>query len=52
MYLNSSDGSYQNVLLVVIVTMFIETPVLIANSVDPDQTPQSVANVPFMGREA
>ena len=48
-YINSLDRSISNregVLSVFIITMFIEIPVLIANSVDLDQTPRSAASDP------
>ena len=47
LYLNSLDMSiflYRGVLLVFIITMFCEMSELNANSVDPDQTPHSVAS--------
>ena len=46
-YLNSlyqSISSLRGVWSVLIITMFIEMPVVNANSVDPDQTPRSAAS--------
>ena len=46
-YLNSLDkfiSTRRGVWLIFIITMIIEIPVYNANSVDPDQTPQSVAS--------
>ena len=46
-YLNSLDRSIfyrRGVWLVIIIIMFVEIPERNANSVDPDQTPRSVAS--------
>ena len=46
-YLNSLDqpiSSLRAVWSILIITCFIEMPVVNANSVDPDQTPRSVAS--------
>ena len=60
-YFNSLDWSISNrrdIWLTFIITIIIEISVINANSIDPDQTPRSVASdlfiqfakVPFMGR--